>query len=224
MHTPQAGNFVREEVLSSFIRLVAHTPELQPYTVQKLYLSLRLDISQESLTLSAVWIIGEYGDVLLTASPAGMSEEGATDADGVPSQTLTQAQPDEIIDLLQQILSSPYVNPTIRQYVIVAATKFSTRLDEVGTVPNAAELKQRLEMLVKSYENSVELEIQQRSVEFGVLLSGLDRTIKIGVLERMPPPELKASVMGTGKVSPSEFDSGQHADNHVSIQYRRSEQ
>lgn len=61
----QAGNFVREEILSAFIRLVAHTPELQAYTASKLYTSLRSDISQESLTLAATWVLGEYSEVLL---------------------------------------------------------------------------------------------------------------------------------------------------------------
>lgn len=64
-HAFQAGNFVREEILSAFIRLVAHTPELQAYTASKLYVALRSDISQESLTLAATWVIGEYSDVLL---------------------------------------------------------------------------------------------------------------------------------------------------------------
>lgn len=61
----QAGNFVREEILSAFIRLVAHTPELQAYTASKLYTALQADLSQESLTLAAVWVIGEYSEVLL---------------------------------------------------------------------------------------------------------------------------------------------------------------
>lgn len=61
----QAGNFVREEILSAFVRLVAHTPELQAYTTSKLYTSLRSDISQESLTLAATWVIGEYSEMLL---------------------------------------------------------------------------------------------------------------------------------------------------------------
>ena len=60
-----AGNFVREEILSAFIRLVAHTPELQPYTASKLYLALKSDISQESLTLAATWILGEHGEILV---------------------------------------------------------------------------------------------------------------------------------------------------------------
>ena len=56
---------MREEILSAFIRLVAHTPELQGYTASKLYSSLRSDISQESLTLAATWVIGEYSEILL---------------------------------------------------------------------------------------------------------------------------------------------------------------
>jgi AP-1 complex subunit gamma-1 len=61
----QAGNFVREEILSAFIRLVAHTTELQAYTASKLYTAFRSDISQESLTLAALWVIGAYSEILL---------------------------------------------------------------------------------------------------------------------------------------------------------------
>jgi AP-1 complex subunit gamma-1 len=60
-----AGNHVREEILSAFIRLVAHTPELQAYTASRLYTALRADISQEALTLSATWILGEYSEILI---------------------------------------------------------------------------------------------------------------------------------------------------------------
>ncbi len=51
--------------MSAFIRLVAYTPELQGYTASKLYTALRSDISQESLTLAATWVIGEYSEILL---------------------------------------------------------------------------------------------------------------------------------------------------------------
>ena len=65
LHKHQAGNYVREDILAAFIRLVAHTPELQAYTASKLYTALRSDISQESLTLAATWVIGEYSDILV---------------------------------------------------------------------------------------------------------------------------------------------------------------
>ncbi len=51
--------------MSAFIRLVAHTPELQAYTASKLYSALLADISQESLTLAATWVLGEYSEILV---------------------------------------------------------------------------------------------------------------------------------------------------------------
>jgi AP-1 complex subunit gamma-1 len=44
---------------------VAHTPELQAYTASRLYHTLVADISQEALTLSATWILGEYSEILI---------------------------------------------------------------------------------------------------------------------------------------------------------------
>jgi AP-1 complex subunit gamma-1 len=35
------------------------------YTTSKLYVALQEDRSQESPTLAATWVIGEYGDILL---------------------------------------------------------------------------------------------------------------------------------------------------------------
>lgn len=146
-------------------------------------------------------MIGEYGDVLLT-SPAISApvDEGATDGiDGVANAVPEQIQGVDVVDLLENVLSSPYANTIIRQYVVIAATKFSTRLQEVA--PGQESLRQRLESLVKGFNTSIELEIQQRSVELSVLLSTFDKQTAMGVLERMPPPELKANVMGTGPLT-----------------------
>ncbi|CCM06280.1 uncharacterized protein FIBRA_08531 [Fibroporia radiculosa] len=183
-----AGNFVREEILSAFIRLVAHTPELQAYTSSKLYTSLRADISQESLTLAATWVLGEYSEVLL--------EGGLVDEDK-PKQ-ITDI---ELIDLLLSIVDSPYANHLTRQFVLTAITKICSR-------PTTSPAQQeRIDNVLLSYTTSPELEIQQRGVEFASLFN-LD--VRAGVLERMPPPELKATVMGVvsenkpvGSVQPS---------------------
>ncbi|KAI9621490.1 hypothetical protein KEM48_007725 [Puccinia striiformis f. sp. tritici PST-130] len=70
-----AGNYVREEVLSAFVRLVCHTPELQAYTTQKLYMALRQDVSQESLTLAGLWVIGEFGELMLKSHGGGVAME-----------------------------------------------------------------------------------------------------------------------------------------------------
>lgn len=88
------------------------------------------------------------------------------------------------------ILDSPYANFLIRQFVLAAITKMSSR-------PTTSHTQQeRIATLIAGYTTNPELEIQQRSVEFANLLALGD--LKSGVLERMPAPELKATVMGYG--------------------------
>ncbi|KIM83121.1 hypothetical protein PILCRDRAFT_819890 [Piloderma croceum F 1598] len=169
-----AGNFVREEILSAFIRLVAHTPELQAYTASKLYVALQADISQESLTLAATWVIGEYSDILL--------EGGIVDEDQPK-----QATDKDIVDLLISVMDSPYSNYLTRQFVVAAVTKISSR-----HTTSPAQQSHIAEILTK-YTTSPELELQQRAVEFASLFALGE--VRVGVLERMPPPELKATVM-----------------------------
>jgi AP-1 complex subunit gamma-1 len=63
--------------MSSFIRLVCHTVELQSYTVSRLFRALQADVSQESLTLVAVWILGEFGDSVLQSSSNGIMTDNS---------------------------------------------------------------------------------------------------------------------------------------------------
>ncbi|KIP10058.1 hypothetical protein PHLGIDRAFT_125886 [Phlebiopsis gigantea 11061_1 CR5-6] len=188
-----AGNFVREEILSAFIRLVAHTPELQAYTTSKLYTSLRADISQESLTLAATWVIGEYSDVLL--------EGGLVDED--QPKPISDV---EVVDLFVSTLESPYANYLTRQFVLTALTKVAAR-----STTSVAQ-QERIQTLLANYTTSPELEIQQRAVEFANLYNLGD--IRSGVLERMPAPELKQTVIGVvsenkpvGSLQPSKDDN-----------------
>ncbi|KAH8921390.1 Adaptor protein complex AP-1 gamma subunit [Atractiella rhizophila] len=172
-----AGNYVREEVISSFIRLVTHTPELQLYTVQKLYAALKADVSQEALTICGLWVMGEFGEILLQA---GTYEE---------DEQQKEVRESDVMDLVETIVGSPYSNPMIRQYGVMTVTKLSTRFSSDPVQLN------RIKAILSKYETSLEVELQQRSVEFEHLLN-LD-SLRVGLLERMPPPELKATVMGT---------------------------
>ena len=54
----------------------------------------------------------------------------------------------------------------------------------------------RIVDVLAQYTTNPELELQQRAVEYASLFTLGD--LKVGVLERMPPPELKATVMGIG--------------------------
>lgn len=165
-----AGNYVKEQILSSFIRLIATTPELQTYAVQKLYASLRKDITQESLTLAGAWCIGEYGDTLLRG---GQYEE---------EELVQEVKENEIIDMFSNILNSSYATQISTEYIITSLMKLTTRFSDPAQID-------RVRRLLQSNSASLDVEIQQRSVEYGNLF-GYD-AIRKGVLEKMPPPQIK---------------------------------
>ena len=98
----------------------------------------------------------------------------------------------EMVDLIFSILDSPYANYLIRQFVLASVTKMAAR--STTTVPE----QDRIAEVLAKYTTSPELELQQRAVEFASLFSLGE--MRIGVLEQMPPPELKATVMGVGKI------------------------
>lgn len=165
-----AGNYVKEQILSSFVRLIATTPDLQTYSAQKLYAALKDDISQEGLNLAGAWVIGEYGDALLRG---GTYEE---------EELVKEVKENEIVDLFAAILNSSYAGQSVTQYIITAAMKLTTRMQDPAQVD-------RLRRLLLSRQADLDVEVQQRSVEYGNLF-GHD-AIRRGVLERMPAPEIR---------------------------------
>ncbi|KAH8815940.1 adaptin N terminal region-domain-containing protein [Xylogone sp. PMI_703] len=165
-----AGNYVKEQILSSFIRLVATTPELQTYAVQKLYSNLKKDITQESLTLAGAWCIGEYADALLRG---GQYEE---------EELVQEVKESDIIDLFSTILNSSYATQTVTEYIITSLMKLTTRLSDPAQI-------ERIRRLLASNSANLDVEVQQRAVEYGNLFNY--DSIRKGVLEKMPPPQIK---------------------------------
>ncbi|KAL2014762.1 hypothetical protein VTN00DRAFT_2287 [Thermoascus crustaceus] len=165
-----AGNYVKEQILSSFVRLIATTPELQTYAAQKLYASLKEDITQEGLTLAASWVIGEYGDNLLRG---GQYEE---------EELVKEVKESDIIDLFTNILNSTYATQIVTEYIITASMKLSARMSDPAQI-------ERIRRFLSSRTADLSVEIQQRAVEYTNLF-GYDQ-IRRGVLERMPPPEIR---------------------------------
>ncbi|KAF9180490.1 clathrin associated protein complex large subunit [Haplosporangium sp. Z 767] len=169
-----AGNYVREEMLAAFIRLVTQTSDMQGYTVQKLYLALKEDISQESLTLAGVWVIGEYGDILVRG---GSYEE---------EELAKEVTESDVIDLLESILAGPFVNQVMREYVITALMKLTSRF-------SSASASERVQQMLTGFTTSIEVEIQQRAVEFTNLFQYDE--IRPAVLERMPVMQIKETII-----------------------------
>jgi AP-1 complex subunit gamma-1 len=175
-----AGNYVKEQILSSFIRLIATTPELQTYAVQKLYTSLKKDITQESLTLAGAWCIGEYGDALLRG---GQYEE---------EELVQEVKENEVVDLFSTILNSSYATQIATEYIMTSLMKLTTRFSDPAQID-------RIRRILQNNSASLDVEVQQRAVEYGNLF-GYD-AIRKGVLEKMPPPQIKEESRVLGEAS-----------------------
>lgn len=165
-----AGNYVKEQILSSFIRLIAATPEFQTYAVRKLYTCLKKDISQEGLTLAGAWCIGEYGDALLRD---GQYEE---------EEVFHIVKEKDIVDLFSSVLNSSYATQITTEYIATSMMKLTTRLSDPAQID-------RIRRILHNNSTSLDVEIQQRAVEYGNLF-GYD-SIRKGVFEKMPPPQIK---------------------------------
>lgn len=178
-----AGNYVKEQILSSFVRLIATTPDLQTYSVQKLYAGLKDDITQEGLTLAGTWVIGEYGDSLLRG---GQYEE---------EELVKEVRESEIVDLFETILGSAYSSQIVAEYIITSAMKLTSRLKDPPQLD-------RIRRLLSKRTSDLSIEIQQRAVEYGNLFAYDD--IRRGVLERMPPPEIREEQRVLGEATPKQ--------------------
>ena len=178
-----AGNYVKEQILSSFVRLIATTPDLQTYSVQKLYAGLKDDITQEGLTLAGTWVIGEYGDALLRG---GQYEE---------EELVKEVKESDIVDLFTTILNSSYSTQIVTEYIVTSAMKLTTRLKEQAQID-------RIRRLLSQRTADLSVEIQQRSVEYTNLFAYDE--IRNGVLERMPPPEIREEQRVLGEATPKQ--------------------
>uniref|UniRef100_A0A4W6E8Y9 AP-1 complex subunit gamma n=1 Tax=Lates calcarifer TaxID=8187 RepID=A0A4W6E8Y9_LATCA len=176
-----AGSYVRDDSVPNLIQLITNSVEMHAYTVQRLYKALLDDISQQPLVQVASWCIGEYGDLLVS----GQCEEEE------PIQ-------DEVLDVLEGLLVSNLSTPVTRGYALTAIMKLSTRFSSVN----------RIKKVVSIYGSSIDVELQQRAVEYNALFKKYDH-MRPALLERMPIMEKTATngpteiVQTNGETEPS---------------------
>ncbi|CAN8001894.1 unnamed protein product [Ixodes pacificus] len=168
-----AGNYVRDDVVGSLIQLISDTEALHAYTAQQLWRQLALAdwAATQPLAQVAAWCLGEYADLLSQSPPPGQE-------DWEPC-TVTE---DEVLDLYQRMLSNNQVQLVTKEYALTSLMKLSVRL--ASSAP-------RVKKLVDAFGGSLNVELQQRAVEFSSLFCRHDR-LRGSLLERMPPMEARA--------------------------------
>ncbi|XP_037600243.1 AP-1 complex subunit gamma-like 2 isoform X3 [Cebus imitator] len=157
-----AGTHVRDDAVANLTQLIGGAQELHAYSVRRLYNALAQDISQQPLVQVAAWCIGEYGDLLLE----GNFEEIEP----------LQVEEEEVLALLEKVLQSHMSLPATRGYALTALMKLSTRLRGDNN---------RIRQVVSIYGSCLDMELQQRAVEYDTLFRKYDH-MRAAILEKMP--------------------------------------
>lgn len=163
-----AGNFCDESVIRIAIILISQHSDLHAYAVHRLYKNLVEDLSQFGLLQIGIWCIGEYGAMLTRFLPALDSETPAFDA----------VRGSDIVDLLDRSLRLHNADTNLKCLVLSSLFKLSSRL--------SAETKAYIADVVATFQNSMSLELQQRSSEFSLLLTSRWDSIRPELVAKMP--------------------------------------
>lgn len=164
-----AGNYVRDDVVANVIQLISESNTLHGYITGQLWKCLRSFNEQQPLMQVAAWCIGEYGDLLI---------EGDSTEDEV-----VKVSEEEVVDFLQKNLLNNHSSIVTKEFILMALVKLSTRFKETTA---------QIQRLIDSFGSHINVELQQRSIEFSQLFRKYSN-LRPELLERMPAMESKHS-------------------------------
>lgn len=163
-----AGNYVRDDIVSSFVILISTTPASQLNTALQLYKLIKDDITTQPLVQCAVWSLGEYGADII-GKPLDLDNS---------SQVLRD---EDVVDVVVRVLNYNAGSLVTRQYAINALMKLSIRL---------VNLSDTIQSIMSIYGCHMNLELQQRAVEYNSIFKKHD-DLRSGLFESMPEFEAK---------------------------------
>lgn len=180
------GNYVRDDVVGSFIQLISETSHLHAYTTQQLWKNISGDLDNcQPLVQVTTWCLGEYGDLLNTNDGPDLENLNVTD--------------DQVIDLYEKLLTNIHMTLITREYAITSLMKLSVRY--LSCAP-------RVKNLIDMFGGHMNVELQQRAVEFSTLFSKHDN-LRPSLLERMPQMENRSgSSLQNGQATEEELKNG----------------
>lgn len=161
-----AGHTLEDSISRTSIIFLAQSDGLQGYIVHRLYRCIVDDRSQLSLVQVTVWCIGEYGNLLVRdCSFDGGSLSAIPEAD--------------VVSMLDKCLKLHNVDNPTKAIIVNALVKLSVRL--------SAAVKSTITGLIRPFQNSLSLELQQRSTEYMTLIESPQfENLRRSLLDRMP--------------------------------------
>ncbi|KPU74767.1 uncharacterized protein Dana_GF19194, isoform F [Drosophila ananassae] len=180
-----AGNYVRDDVVSSTIQLVSSSPvPEQTYITNRFWESLQVANhceDKQPLLQVAVWAIGEYGDLFMYGANEDEFER--------PTES-------DLIAVYHKFLTSAQVSTTSKQYALVSLAKLSTRLQQCV---------EEIQALITSFGSHLNVDLQQRGVEFTQLF-GHYQHLRPPLLEKMPAMQISRISSQNGESGGGSFD------------------
>ena len=169
----RGGSHVAREECRSFVALLTNRVALQPYATRALFRAAHdaaFDDAHAPLVAVACWALGEYGDDVYQ--------------NRLPDEPPLALTPRDVVDTLKSVLRDARAPRDTRRVAATALAKLAARVPELRSDCVAA---------VAAFGSAVDLEMQQRSVEFaGVFGRGAD--VAAAALERMPPMAMRDEV------------------------------
>ena len=171
----KGGSYVAREECRSFVSLLTNRVALQPYATRALFRAAHdaaFDDAHAPLVAVACWALGEYGDVA-----AGLGSR-------LPDEPPLALTARDVVATLVSVLRDARAPRETRRVAATALAKLAARVPELRSDCVAA---------VSEFGSALDLEMQQRSVEFaGVFGRGAD--VAAAALERMPPMAMRDEV------------------------------
>lgn len=151
-----AGDYCRQDVQSSLLYLVSQAPECQAHFTHKLYAMIVANRKQLELVHAALWCIGEFGETLLAPAPP-LEETRAAPAPFTGDVAVRSEA--EVVGLVGKIMKMRSSTDQTKGLCLSALLKLTGRYFTPDT-------QAQLRKLLTKYSCSLNVELQQRSVEF----------------------------------------------------------
>ena len=164
-----AGSEVMDSFICSLITLIASTAELQNYSVNKTYFSMKENMEQSGLQQLGIWLIGEFGELLVSGQTMEMDDTPITVTEEEAVQTIG--------DVMEHYKDKSDKGDIIIQYSLIALSKLTVRFES---------MRPKIKELIETQIHNPNIEIQQRACEFLELFDDNWDQHRTGIFEPMP--------------------------------------
>ena len=158
-------HFISDDITSSIINLIVSTQELHIYSVHKLHIAMKSNMSQEALVKVGVYILGELGGDLIANSVQG------------PDGETIEVTEDELVSHLVEINARKY-SSDIKEYLMNCFMKLITKLSQKS--------QEEMKYLIEEESKSYNCEVQQRAVEYSILTNLNNFSLKKEIMRNVP--------------------------------------